>query len=154
MNKILSFSVAAAAAVASNANFESVGFDFEASDAIFADDEPSTANAGDNDNDDGEENADEDNDCDCSTCRERMRHKEELNRYILETVQDFLIKLGIKPLMHPLKISIFSLNIDIVRLTKIMNNIVKDVKILSFKVIFQCLKLVKSFPKKIFLKNI
>ena len=79
---ILSFSVAAAAAVASNATFESVGFDFEASDAIFADDEPSTANAGDNDNDDGEENADEDNDCDCSTCRERMRHKEELNRYI------------------------------------------------------------------------
>ena len=81
MNIILSFSVAAAAAVASNASFESVGFDFEASDAIFADDEPSTANAGDNDNDDGEENADEDNDCDCSTCRERMRHKEELNRY-------------------------------------------------------------------------
>ena len=67
--------------MASNASFESVGFDFEASDAIFADDEPSTANAGDNDNDDGEENADEDNDCDCSTCRERMRHKEELNRY-------------------------------------------------------------------------
>ena len=82
---ILSFSVAAAAAVASNATFESVGFDFEASDAIFADDEPSTANAGDNDNDDGEENADEDNDCDCSTCRERMRHKEELNRYICIT---------------------------------------------------------------------
>ena len=47
MNIILSFSVAAAAAVASNASFESVGFDFEASDAIFADDEPSTANAGD-----------------------------------------------------------------------------------------------------------
>ena len=54
-----------------------MGFDFEASDAIFADDEP-TANDGDNDN--GDENADEDNDCDCSTCRERMRHKEELNR--------------------------------------------------------------------------
>ena len=72
------FTVAAAAAVASNASFESVGFDFEASDAIFADDEP-TANDGDNDN--GDENADEDNnDCDCSTCRERMRHKEELNR--------------------------------------------------------------------------
>ena len=41
------FAVAATAAVASNASFESVGFDFEASDAIFADDEPSTANAGD-----------------------------------------------------------------------------------------------------------
>ena len=73
--------------MASNASFESVGFDFEASDAIFADDEPSTANAGDNDNDDGEENADEDNDCDCSTCRERMRHKEELNRYEIYSKQ-------------------------------------------------------------------
>ena len=82
--------VAAAAAVASNASFESVGFDFEASDAIFADDEPPTANAGDNDNDDGEENAEEDNDCDCSTCRERMRHKEELNRY--EINSEYLVR--------------------------------------------------------------
>ena len=48
-----------------------------------------------------------------------------------------------------LEISIFSLNIDIVGLTKIMNNVVKDPKILSFKVIFQCLKLVESFQKKI-----
>ena len=71
----------------------------------------------------------------------------------LETVQDFLIKLGIKPLMRLLEISIFSLNNDIVRLTKIMNNLVKDLKILSFKVIFQCLKLVKSF-KKNSVKNI
>ena len=63
-------------------------------------------------------------------------------RSCLETVKYFLIKLGIKPLMHLLEISIFSLNIDIVRLTKIMNNVVKDLKILSFKVIFQCLKLV------------
>ena len=74
--------------MASNASFESVGFDFEASDAIFADDEP-TANDGDNDNDDGEENADEDNDCDCSTCRERMRHKEELNRYEINSRERF-----------------------------------------------------------------
>ena len=69
-------------------------------------------------------------------------------RYILETVQDFLIKLDIKPLMHLLEINIFSLNNDIVRLTKIMNNLVKDLKILSFKVIFQCLKFIKSFQKK------
>ena len=54
----------------------------------------------------------------------------------LETVQDFLIKLDIKPLMHLLEISIFSLNNDLVRLTKIMNNLVKDLKIMSFKVIF------------------
>ena len=29
-----------------------------------------------------------------------------------------------------------------------MNNLVKDLKILSFKVIFLCLKLVESFQKK------
>ena len=47
-----------------------------------------------------------------------------------------------------------SLNNDIVRLTKIMNNFVKGLKILIFKVIFQCLKLVASFQKKISVKNI
>ena len=67
--------------------------------------------------------------------------------YKLETTQDFLIKLGIKPLMHLLEISIFLL-------TKIMNNLVKDLKILSFKVIFKCLKLVESFQKKFSVKNI
>ena len=67
---------------------------------------------------------------------------------VVETVQDFLIKLDIKPLMHLLKISIFSLNNDTVRLTKIMNNLVKDCKIRTFKVIFQCLKLVESFKEK------
>ena len=67
---------------------------------------------------------------------------------ILETIQDFLIKLGIKPLMHLLEKSIFSLNNNLVRLTKIMNNLDKDLKILSFKVIFHCLKLIKSFQKK------
>ena len=68
---------------------------------------------------------------------------------LLETLQDFLIKLDIKPLMHLLVISIFSLNNDLVRLTKIMDNLVKDLKILSFKVILKCLKLVESFQKKI-----
>ena len=43
----------------------------------------------------------------------------------------------------------FSLNNDLVRLTKIMNNLVKDLKILSFKVIFKCLKLVESYQKEI-----
>ena len=43
----------------------------------------------------------------------------------------------------------FSLNNDLVRLTKIMNNLVKDLKILSFKVIFQLLNFVESFKKKI-----
>ena len=45
--------------------------------------------------------------------------------------------------MHLLEISIFSLNNDLVRLAKI----IKDLKILIFKVIFQCLKLVASFQK-------
>ena len=39
-----------------------------------------------------------------------------------------------------------SLNNNLVRLTKIMNNLVKDLKISSSKVIFQCPKLVESFP--------
>ena len=72
----------------------------------------------------------------------------------VETFQDFSIKLDIEPLMHLLKISIFSLNSDIIRLTKIMNNLVKDCKIRTFKVIFQCLKLVESFRKKNYVKNI
>ena len=72
----------------------------------------------------------------------------------LETTQDFLIKLDIKPLMHLLKISIFSLNNDIIRLTKIMNNLLKHLQIRIFKVIFLCLKLVKSFQKKNSMKNI
>ena len=45
--------------------------------------------------------------------------------------------------MHLLDLSIISLNNDIVRLAKIMNNLVKDLKIL--KVIFQCLKLIESY---------
>ena len=40
---------------------------------------------------------------------------------VLETVQDFLIKLGIKPLMHLLEKSTFTIDNVIVRLTKIMN---------------------------------
>ena len=46
--------------------------------------------------------------------------------YVLETVQDFLIKLGIKPLMYLSEISIFSLNNVILRLTKIMNRADKN----------------------------
>ena len=48
--------------------------------------------------------------------------------------QNFLINLGIKLIMHLLKKSIFSLNNDIVRLTKIMTNIVKGLKILIVKI--------------------
>ena len=47
------------------------------------------------------------------------------------------------------KSAFFSLNVKGVRLTKIMNNLVKDLKILSFKIIFECLKLVESFQKKL-----
>ena len=45
---------------------------------------------------------------------------------ILDTFQDFLIKLDIKPLIHLLEISIFSLNNVILRLTKIMNRADKN----------------------------
>ena len=44
----------------------------------------------------------------------------------LDTVQDFLIKLGIKPRMHLWEISILSLNNVIVRPTKIMNRADKN----------------------------
>ena len=46
--------------------------------------------------------------------------------HTLESVQDFLIKLDIKPPMHLLEISTFSLNNVIVRLTKIMNRADKN----------------------------
>ena len=68
---------------------------------------------------------------------------------LVETVQDFLCKLGMKPRMCLLDISFFSLNNVIVRLTKIMNNIGKKLKNLISKVIFQHQNLVKSFQKKI-----
>ena len=48
----------------------------------------------------------------------------------------------------------FLLNNDIVRLTKIMINLVKDLKILIFKVIFQWLSMVEHFPKKNSVKSI
>jgi hypothetical protein len=40
--------------------------------------------------------------------------------------------------MHLVEISIFSINHVIVRLTKIMNNLLKHLKIRTFKVIFLC----------------
>ena len=46
--------------------------------------------------------------------------------FTLESVQDFLMKLDMKPRMHLVKISIFSLNLVIVRLTKIMNRADKN----------------------------
>ena len=46
--------------------------------------------------------------------------------YTVESVQDVLIKLEIKPLMHLLEIRSFSLNNVIIRLTKIMNRANKN----------------------------
>ena len=57
---------------------------------------------------------------------------------ILESLQDFLIKLDMKPYMHLVEISLFSLNHVIIRLTKIMNNLLEHIKIRNFKVIFLC----------------
>ena len=50
----------------------------------------------------------------------------QISVYTLETAQDFLIKLGIKPLIHLVEISTFSLNNVIVRHTKIMNRADKN----------------------------
>ena len=55
----------------------------------------------------------------------------------LESVQDFLIKLDMKPGMDLVEISIFSLNLVIVRPTKIMNKALKVWKICTFKVILR-----------------
>ena len=54
--------------------------------------------------------------------------------YTVETVQDFLIKLDIKPLMHLLEISIFSLDNVILRLTKVMNRDDKNCVVALLKI--------------------
>ena len=55
-----------------------------------------------------------------------VNRQHHLATYVLDTVQDFLIKLGIKPRMHLLEIGIFSLYHVIVRPTKIMNRADKN----------------------------
>ena len=45
--------------------------------------------------------------------------------YIVDNIQDFLCKLGMKPSMHLVEISIFSLNHVIVRPTKIIKDLCK-----------------------------
>ena len=54
----------------------------------------------------------------------------------IESVLDFLIKLEMKPYLHLVEISIFSLNHFIVRVTKVMNNLLDYIKNCTFKVIF------------------
>ena len=71
-----------------------------------------------------------------------------VNRAV-ESFQDFFIKLDMKPCMHLVEISIFSPNNVTIRLNKIMNNLLEDLKSPIFKVIFQYCKLVESFQKKI-----
>ena len=56
----------------------------------------------------------------------------------VDTVQDFLIKLDMKPCINLVEISILSLNNFTVRLTKIMKNLLKIIRILIFKFISQC----------------
>ena len=68
--------------------------------------------------------------------------------YVLESVQDFLIKLGIEPLMHLLEISTFSLNIVIVRLTKIMNRADKIGHIFKGQIISKRFFLAEDSPIK------
>ena len=56
----------------------------------------------------------------------------------LRVLQDFLIELDMKPCMHLVEISIFSLNHVIIRFPKIMNNLLEHLKIHTFKVFFLC----------------
>ena len=51
--------------------------------------------------------------------------KFECTTYGLDTIQDFLRKLGMKPHVHLVKISIFSLNNVIIGLTKIIKDLGK-----------------------------
>ena len=57
----------------------------------------------------------------------------------VESFQDFLIKLDIKPRMYLVEIRIFSLNNVTVRLTKILNNLLEHLKIRTSKSFF-CVK--------------
>ena len=79
----------------------------------------------------------------CSATTVHNVHNRVISRF-------FEIEVNMQSSMHLLEISIFSLNNVTVRFTKIMNNLLKHLKILIFKVIFQCWKLFESFQKKIF----
>ena len=70
-----------------------------------------------------------------------------LGRILTRVRPRFFDQVGHQTTNASIGINIFSLFIVHVRLTKIMNNLVKDLKILSFKVIFQCIKFVESFKK-------
>ena len=67
----------------------------------------------------------------CTWCMEEMTHvhlqaSQPMTLFLLDTIQDFLIKLGIKPCMHFSKISISSLNNVIIKPTKIMKRADKN----------------------------
>ena len=63
----------------------------------------------------------------------KQHQQPQRQRPAVESFQDFLIELDMKPRMHLVEISIFSLNNVTVRLTKIMNNLLKHRKILISK---------------------
>ena len=60
--------------------------------------------------------------------------------WALESVQDVLIKLDIKPCMHLVEINIFSLNHVIVRLTKTMNTTSSNISKFVSSESFFCVK--------------
>ena len=74
-----------------------------------------------------------------------QHHDSQFETPQIESVQDFLIKLGIKPLMHLVEISTCSLDNVIIRLTKIMSNLVKDLNFFEKKY-FKVLYLLKMCP--------
>ena len=78
----------------------------------------------------------------------------------LESVQDFLIKLDMKPCMHLVETSIFSLNPVIIRPTNIMNRAYKNwaqfqkIKYISQKSKFSKTFFNKSWSLSIFIENL
>ena len=64
---------------------------------------------------------------------------------VIDTILDFLCKLGIKPHLHLVDTIVSSLYHVIVRATKILKDLLKDHNIWIFKVPFQCCKSPKSF---------
>ena len=59
----------------------------------------------------------------CQMTLKKIKSHGEMAGMHLDNIQDFLCKLGMKPHMHLVKISIFSLNRVIVRPTKIIKGL-------------------------------
>ena len=80
-------------------------------------------------------------------------NKNNISTYLVESVQDFLIKLDMKPCINLVEISIFSLNHVIVRPTKTPKSADKKMPISDFQSDFSMSKIIWIFLKKIFIEE-